>query len=1506
MSLDFPSNPATGDIYDAGTAKWRWTGAAWARVERVYPKVTFEDFGFVEGGTVDQAIVQAAASGNSEVWATEGVVYTLASAQSLRNISNITLHFDGATLKMGDTAEAALRFYDYNNVYLDFGKTGKFIGNYTAAGAWVSHATTPGITNGDGTGNAAAAYLAGVSTITINNLGVGYVKKGYRFEHVYSGTTYPYIVTADAAITAGTATITLNRGLVQPISNGQQVYLKFWPNRMVVASAVGPTDTTITLECANVTSAAGTPRIMAGDEFSFHTSYNDIDQIDYTKVCKVAPTGPVVAYNMTGTYPTMTVTVPLTEALGRSIAAGTMITSIQDHRNNRFLPVLFYGGTRGGVRGAIMSELRVHGFGQACIHAPWDGVVPSTKPNIDLVFEDNVDTSTDARGAAFVTAWSTRGLTVCGNRGTYALGQLRSLVQVERSQVFKVKANSQYGGQYLCNINGECADGEVSGNRGTHTMRMLRQGNTSTRLSFTRNIGIAHSSYTDWLMMVWSGMVDEDGAAAGNTALRLNSTTVGENEFSGATRTAGGYGSHIIIGPQNLDATLGETYWPRQVWVFGNRSTGATVHGIYGLNGDSVTYETNFVIGSGQAGINLVGGDNSDLLSNEVLDCCVDTPGKGIVLDGATNVKANGNKTTVDTGTGMEAGLEMINGATLRGEAVNDWTGTVTSGGLSLMAKQSRADLAALAAYGWRAASGQIVRAGDLDYIGSTGATALPSLPGLLPKGPVRPEHGGAGTDLASHQAAQDAAAITGAPILISQPAVLSGAITEGSNYRLRETTNQITWASTTDASRAMPGLADASLANSYPKIINFQDASDDNAGAVFVSFRAKASGSTTAFEKDALMVIARSEDPSTGTENGGVGTSINRDVVGIGGRAYVHAGNMAGRVWGMNAYARVSPGAQGRACGIEVDVDNDTGDAVTDMNAAFLKQGVHIVSKSGLVGVGAQINSGGADGFARGFVVRSAAINATHGISAFEYQGKWLIDKDGHMSMGGTIEAAAIGSLRSEAVTTIAAGYVPDANRVYTIGGLGYIGYTGATALPGLSGLLPYGESRPEHGGTGTDLASHQAAQDASVLTGAPILISQPAVLSGSVSEGTDYRLRKQTGPVAWASSTDASRAFPGIADATLPAKFAEVINWKTARTDGGGTLFVSTRAMATASVADYEKDGILSIAISSDPSAGTANGGSGTNINRDAVGIGARGYIQSGNTAGRVWGLNAYVYVPSGAEGIAQAIEVNVDHAASVVTDFSLPFQKNGINITTKNLAGTFGVVVNKGTGNGWVYGFAVDSNALDTTDGKSAFEYRSFWRVSKAGDMFVGKATGAETETGIALMQANGAVTITRNGNIGTTKFIRGDTLAATGTLWNLGTYGYSDAGTQREFSRISHSASAVTDGAESGTVWFYSRQAGTLTEQLRLGGPTGGVAIGSTAAAPGAGNVNLSGEYRVAGTKVIGTRKTGWAVATGTATRTAFDTATVTLPQLAERVKALIDDLHATAGHGLIGT
>lgn len=52
----------------------------------------------------------------------------------------------------------------------------------------------------------------------------------------------------------------------------------------------------------------------------------------------------------------------------------------------------------------------------------------------------------------------------------------------------------------------------------------------------------------------------------------------------------------------------------------------------------------------------------------------------------------------------------------------------------------------------------------------------------------------------------------------------------------------------------------------------------------------------------------------------------------------------------------------------------------------------------------------------------------------------------------------------------------------------------------------------------------------------------------------------------------------------------------------------------------------------------------------------------------------------------------------------------------------------------------------------------------------------------------------------------------------------------------------------------------------------------------------------------GTQILSTRITGWAAATGTATRTTFVTSTVTLEQLAQRVKGLIDDCIT---HGLIG-
>lgn len=82
-------------------------------------------------------------------------------------------------------------------------------------------------------------------------------------------------------------------------------------------------------------------------------------------------------------------------------------------------------------------------------------------------------------------------------------------------------------------------------------------------------------------------------------------------------------------------------------------------------------------------------------------------------------------------------------------------------------------------------------------------------------------------------------------------------------------------------------------------------------------------------------------------------------------------------------------------------------------------------------------------------------------------------------------------------------------------------------------------------------------------------------------------------------------------------------------------------------------------------------------------------------------------------------------------------------------------------------------------------------------------------------------------------------------------------------------------------------------------LLLGNTTGTERLSVT------GNIQLTGigdSFKVGADSVVGARRTGWEAPTGTATRTTFDTSTATTTQLAERLKALIDDLTT---HGLIG-
>ncbi len=86
----------------------------------------------------------------------------------------------------------------------------------------------------------------------------------------------------------------------------------------------------------------------------------------------------------------------------------------------------------------------------------------------------------------------------------------------------------------------------------------------------------------------------------------------------------------------------------------------------------------------------------------------------------------------------------------------------------------------------------------------------------------------------------------------------------------------------------------------------------------------------------------------------------------------------------------------------------------------------------------------------------------------------------------------------------------------------------------------------------------------------------------------------------------------------------------------------------------------------------------------------------------------------------------------------------------------------------------------------------------------------------------------------------------------------------------------------------------------TNAARLVGDNAGVA---TFATDGTGQWRVVKLWDGSGNQLLTARQTGWGAPTGTPTRTTFATGSVTLPQLAERVKALIDDLTT---HGVIGS
>ena len=643
-------------VYDAsGTALTTGDSRTWSPDG----KVTESHFGEnTTPGTTDMATaINAAlewvgAQGGGTVYITEDCYFnsTLNLTGTSHNRDNVTLVIEeGVTFTQGADANPGIYAKDGTNCKVS--GPGTYNGNYTEAGAWESLVTGLAITDGDGTGTSSAAYTAGTTaTITVNALGTGYVKKGSRLTYITATVTYAYIVQADAAITAGTATVTLDRNIDADIASGQTIWINEWNRNAVIDSAYSAGATSITLRAPDVSSESGTPKMLDGDQFCFYGSYNDINQDpDYTEVYTV-----VGDVNWTGTYPNFTATVTITPALATDKVNGQMITSIMDHRNNRFSSLVFYGCTDSHVKDLKIVDSRLHG---ACfngvITAPWDGVDPSTKPNNQCSIT-GCDDQLGAHGTAYVAAYGKRVSVFRNSASNYVAGANRNGATMEKTELGDISKNKFIDMYYGANINGDCTHININENLFYHCKIPVRQANTCRNVNVNSNQIVCDSSNSITAIQILAGPADTNDNSQ-------NSTFIGYNQIVGSLSTANAkYGSAIQITPISLVASATEADWPHNVTLFENFIDGAGRYAVYALNGKNIRIIGTTALNIGYDGIYATDLEKSWIKDNYIQDCGLTAAADAFLFPDAQDNIISGNIGEIVSSANMNANVDPI------------------------------------------------------------------------------------------------------------------------------------------------------------------------------------------------------------------------------------------------------------------------------------------------------------------------------------------------------------------------------------------------------------------------------------------------------------------------------------------------------------------------------------------------------------------------------------------------------------------------------------------------------------------------------------------------------------------------------------------------------------------------------------------------------------------------------------------------------------------------------
>lgn len=320
-------------------------------------------------------------------------------------------------------------------------------------------------------------------------------------------------------------------------------------------------------------------------------------------------------------------------------------------------------------------------------------------------------------------------------------------------------------------------------------------------------------------------------------------------------------------------------------------------------------------------------------------------------------------------------------------------------------------------------------------------------------------------------------------------------------------------------------------------------------------------------------------------------------------------------------------------------------------------------------------------------------------------------------------------------------------------------------------------------------------------------------------------------------------------------------------------GLLIHTNTTGSTAGTAPYEKCGMLVIAQTSDPS---------TSYDRDTVGIDMRGYISATNTLGRAWGGYSEGRILTGGEGLIYAHEFyTVNNGASqplantTTSKYGLHVLAGGTNHSTAGLKFTQD---SASPGIGFHTGIYYDPTSCIT----HAIYSPSLFSLRMTGAMGFGH------DTPDRLVHAEVA-------DAGTTSVV----YAARFSHVTSGTAAVG-LGVGFEFELENASGTNRISG-QNYTYWLDATNAAEFAMWRLDLIKNGASELAATIDAYGV--ITAAGAFNVGANQVVGARDTGWSAMTGTTNEsTVYDTATVTLAQLAGRVMAI---QAALTTHGLIG-